>query len=59
MEHIKLWEPKLYTTKLNKYLKKIVLVFTRIMSGLLAKSCSGDQKTECIAERETEERCDI
>jgi hypothetical protein len=37
------------------YLKKKALVFIRMMSVLLAKSCSGDQKTECLAERETED----
>jgi hypothetical protein len=35
--------------------KKTVLVFIRMISVLLAKSCSGDQKTECMAERETED----
>jgi len=31
-----------------------VLVFITMTSVLLAKSCSGDQKIECIAERKTE-----
>lgn len=35
--------------------KKTVLVFIIMMSVLLAKSCSGDQKIECMAERETED----
>jgi hypothetical protein len=38
---------------INKIEKRLCLVFTGMISVFLAKSCEGDRKTQCTAEKES------